>query len=173
MSVADYCFQCAHMSWWLSKLNINTIVIDSWQRWDPLIRPQQAWFTQLFVTAFYASANQLHWRWRINPIIYGCIGWCWTETRHTISENAHLTYKTLGYAAVILIFLLNRPQVNATRPHWWLVNIGSGYDLVPSGTNSVMWSCNKPKLHTLRNMELSAPLTDTLVCDQFSMLGFK
>ena len=25
------------------------------------------------------------------------------------------------------------PQVNATRPYWWLVNIGSGNGLVPSG----------------------------------------
>ena len=25
------------------------------------------------------------------------------------------------------------PQVNATRPHWWLVNVGSGNGLVPLG----------------------------------------
>ena len=31
-------------------------------------------------------------------------------------------------------FLWNCPQVNATRPHWWLVNIGSVNGLVPNGT---------------------------------------
>ena len=30
-------------------------------------------------------------------------------------------------------FLWNYPQANATRSHWWLVNIGSGNDLVPQG----------------------------------------
>ena len=30
-------------------------------------------------------------------------------------------------------FLWNHPHVNATRPHWWLVKIGSGNDYVPSG----------------------------------------
>ena len=29
-------------------------------------------------------------------------------------------------------FLWNYPQVNDTRPHWWLVNIGSGNGLLPS-----------------------------------------
>ena len=31
-------------------------------------------------------------------------------------------------------FLWNCPQVNATRPHWWLVNIGPGNGMVLSGT---------------------------------------
>ena len=30
--------------------------------------------------------------------------------------------------------LWNRPQMNSTRPYWWLVNIGSGNGVVPSGT---------------------------------------
>ena len=30
-------------------------------------------------------------------------------------------------------FLWNCPHVNATRPHWWVVNIGAGNGLVPSG----------------------------------------
>ena len=30
-------------------------------------------------------------------------------------------------------FMWNCPQVNATRPDWWQVNIGSGNGLVPSG----------------------------------------
>ena len=30
-------------------------------------------------------------------------------------------------------FLWNCPLVNTTSPHWWLVNIGSGNGLVPSG----------------------------------------
>ena len=30
-------------------------------------------------------------------------------------------------------FLRNRPQVTATRPYWWLVNIISGNGFVPSG----------------------------------------
>ena len=29
-------------------------------------------------------------------------------------------------------FLWKDPQLNATRPHWWLVNIGWGIDFVPS-----------------------------------------
>ena len=31
-------------------------------------------------------------------------------------------------------FLWNYPKVNGTRPYCWLVNIGSGNGLVPSGT---------------------------------------
>ena len=31
-------------------------------------------------------------------------------------------------------FLENCPHVNTKSVHWWLVNIGSGNDLVPSGT---------------------------------------
>ena len=31
-------------------------------------------------------------------------------------------------------FHWNCPHMNATRPHWWLVNIGSGNGLVPIGT---------------------------------------
>ena len=30
-------------------------------------------------------------------------------------------------------FLWNCPQVKATRPFWWLINIGSGNGLMPSG----------------------------------------
>ena len=30
------------------------------------------------------------------------------------------------------VFPVNCPQVTAKSPHWWLVNIGSGYGLVPS-----------------------------------------
>ena len=51
-----------------------------------------------------------------------------------------LTHWPLGVAAEILneqffrlISMWNCSQVNATRPHWWLVNIGSGNGLVPSG----------------------------------------
>ena len=28
---------------------------------------------------------------------------------------------------------VNHPYMNATNPHWWLVNIGSGHNLEPSG----------------------------------------
>ena len=35
-------------------------------------------------------------------------------------------------------FLWNRPKVNATRPYWWWLNIGSGNGLVHDGT--ITWS---------------------------------
>ena len=35
-------------------------------------------------------------------------------------------------------FLWECPQVNVTRPHWWLVNIGSGNGLVLSGTKPLL-----------------------------------
>ena len=35
-------------------------------------------------------------------------------------------------AVVVIVVILNCPRVNATRPGWWLINIGSGDRLVSS-----------------------------------------
>ena len=70
------------------------------------------------------------------------------STAYAIHGYAALAHWPLRDAAVILNqkcpthikdkylkhFLWNYPQVNATRLHWWSVNIGSGNGLVPSGT---------------------------------------
>ena len=34
-------------------------------------------------------------------------------------------------------YLRNDPQLNATRSHWWLISIGSGKGLVPSGNKQL------------------------------------
>ena len=41
--------------------------------------------------------------------------------------------KLISKINISSIFLWNCYQVNATKPHWSLVNIGSGNGLVPSG----------------------------------------
>ena len=43
-------------------------------------------------------------------------------------------FKHIWRIDIFSFSLWNCLQVNATRPHWWLVNIGSGNGLVPSGT---------------------------------------
>ena len=37
-------------------------------------------------------------------------------------------------------FQWNCPEVNATIPHWWLVNIGSVKGLLPSGNQAITWT---------------------------------
>ena len=58
--------------------------------------------------------------------------------------QTHFNNKYLQY------FLWNCYQVNATTPHWSLVNIGSGNGLVPSGkkplTEPMMTCCHKASL---------------------------
>ena len=43
-------------------------------------------------------------------------------------------FKLISRGGYLEHFFLNFPQVNATKPHRWLVNIDSGKGLVPSGT---------------------------------------
>ena len=59
-----------------------------------------------------------------------------------------------------MYLLWNYPQVIVSEPHWWYVNIGSGYGLVPSG--------NKPLpelMFTQFNLAIwgHSELTDTWV----------
>ena len=38
------------------------------------------------------------------------------------------------------VVLWNYPKVNVAKSHWWLVNIGSGNDLVPPGNKTIIWA---------------------------------
>ena len=61
------------------------------------------------------------------------IKWC---RKHYIDGIWALTHWSLGDMAVTHIadrYLEHFPHMNATRPHRWLVNIGSGNGLVPAG----------------------------------------
>ena len=53
-------------------------------------------------------------------------------------------------------FLWNCPQVNATRPHYRLVNIGSGNGLMPSGTRPQWVMVNSNRLVSQMRVPLAA-----------------
>ena len=52
--------------------------------------------------------------------------WSWINNFYTDSKDRDLDH-----------FLWNGPQVNVRKPHWWLVNIGSGNGLGLTGTMSL------------------------------------
>ena len=67
-------------------------------------------------------------------------------------------------------FLWNCPGLDAKWPHWWMVNIGSGNGLVPSGNNSDLpqWFYdNEPQIPLLTHLqqlrELVVPLSPSQV----------
>ena len=62
--------------------------------------------------------------------------------------------------------LWNCPHLNATRPHWWLVNIVSGNDFMSSGSNPLpdqmltQIYIELNQLDTLRHLAISSPSFD-------------
>ena len=66
--------------------------------------------------------------------------WNWWPLTHWLWENV-ATVKNCNIWSRFMDrylerFLWSRFYVNATRPHWWYVNIGPGNDLVPAGNKS-------------------------------------
>ena len=70
--------------------------------------------------------NEISWYLRLRSVLDGYpLEECFCNFKGEIFT--HMKDKILGH------FQWNCPQVKASRSHWWLVSIGSGNGLVPSG----------------------------------------
>ena len=113
-----------------------------------------------FIYKFKKKLPIQHGQFRM--YIYDCLVFChwWIQFLEAITlkgsqQNTHLVWeasqgtfthwllgepyiklflKLISVIDILWISSKNCPQVNSTKPHWWLVNTGSGKGLVPSGT---------------------------------------
>ena len=107
-------------------------------QWDGVLKLHsflccgKVWFSEgvvfIFVTCLYYSAVLIPVRFESDILLVTSLS----------SLKLSLTHRSLGdfnnFNEQWLRYLSRHcPQMNATRPYWWQVNIGSGKGLVPSG----------------------------------------
>ena len=93
-----------------------------WKRLGCTQRNQRTWW-QIVVTPYKGLALYIEARGEVDNILLEV----WLSTLETLIKGRYLEH-----------FLWYCPQVNATRPHWWSVNISLGNGLVLSG-NKPLW----------------------------------
>ena len=157
-----------HAQWWIN----TTTGTSLWARWC-LKSPASRLFVQAFVQSQIKKPKL-----RVTGLCEGnppMTGWFIMSSHPHGTAIGLLTHWPLGVMAVFLLSvfffqnhytelylecsLWNCSQTNTTGPHWWLVNIGLGNGLVPSG--------NKPLSETMSTHIYVAR------CHRWAIMSFK